>query len=80
MTIAALQATSPAVTVESIAMGVAALMLTAFWKDSRNEWKKAAEWRGEMKATLFGVNGTNGLVGTSKDHETRIRELEQGDR
>lgn len=32
----------------------------------------------DLRAAIFGVNGDNGLNGTSKDHEKRIRSLEEG--
>jgi hypothetical protein len=37
-------------------------------------------WQSKINTTLFGPNGDNGLNGTSKDHEHRLRHIEDQDR
>ena len=34
------------------------------------------DWRTMVSMALWGVTGQNGLTGTSKDHEVRIKRLE----
>lgn len=34
------------------------------------------DWRTMVSMAIWGVTGTNGLTGTSKDHEARIKKLE----
>lgn len=47
-------------------------------KDNLAEFKKETkEWQAKVEVGLFGATGENGLHGTSKDHEQRIRALEQ---
>lgn len=39
--------------------------------------KETKEWQARVNVALFGATGDNGLHGTVKDHEARIRSLEQ---
>lgn len=39
--------------------------------------KDTKEWQARVTVALFGATGDNGLHGISKDHEARIRLLEQ---
>lgn len=34
------------------------------------------DWQTMVSMALWGVNGANGLAGTSKDHEARLKQLE----
>jgi hypothetical protein len=39
--------------------------------------KETKEWQAKVDVALFGATGDNGLHGTVKDHEARLRSLEQ---
>lgn len=39
--------------------------------------RETKEWQAKVEVGLFGATGENGLHGLSKDHEQRIRLLEQ---
>lgn len=61
-----------------------AFLLIWFWtafhqiKDKLTELtKETKEWQAKIDVVVFGATGNNGLHGTSKDHETRLRLLEQ---
>jgi hypothetical protein len=67
---------APAVSAEAVAMTFTGLALTGFWREQRALREDMRTWQAKINTTLFGPNGDNGLNGTSKDHETRIRALE----
>ena len=70
---------APTITLESLAVGFTGVVLAGFWRDTRGLQKEIRSWRAKIDTTLFGPEGSNGLNGTVKDHEQRIRVLEQGD-
>ncbi len=79
MTFAQLAVAAPvAVTLESIGLGVTTIALVGFWREQRALRDDIRVWQSKINTTLFGPNGDNGLNGTSKDHETRIRTIEHG--
>ena len=67
---------APGMTAETAAMGFTGLVLTGFWREQRALREDMRTWQAKINTTLFGPNGDNGLNGTSKDHERRIRTLE----
>lgn len=60
----------------NIALAVAGFLLAAAWRELHHFKREVQRWQGRIDVVLFGPNGDNGLNGTSRDHETRIRRLE----
>lgn len=56
--------------------GVAALALTGFWREMHSLKREITSWRATIDTTLFGPHGENGLYGTVRDHEQRLRRVE----
>lgn len=67
----------------SIMQGLTLGILLWFWnqfhqiKDRLAELtRETKEWQAKVDVAMFGVTGTNGMHGMSKDHEVRLRLLE----
>jgi hypothetical protein len=65
---------SPAVSLETIVTGFAGLAAIAFWREMRALRDDFTTFRSTIHTALFGPEGNNGINGTVKDHETRLRE------
>lgn len=62
--------------IHTVALGFTGFVLTMFWREIHAFKRSVEKWQSKIDTTLFGPQGDNGLNGTSKDHETRIRVLE----
>ena len=49
------------------------------WRSVAGFQRQAERWQQRVDHVLFGIDGTNGLHGTVKEHGKRIRALEQSD-
>lgn len=70
--------------VGTLMQGLTLALLVWFWNEFHaikqrltDFQRESKEWQARIETGLFGATGENGLHGTSKDHETRIRLLEQ---
>lgn len=68
----------------AIFQGLTLAFLIWFWnafnqvRDKLNELtQETKEWQAKIDVVVFGATGSNGLNGTVKDHEVRLRLLEQ---
>lgn len=68
--------TVSALQVSDLAVPFTGAVLMGFWKEMNSMRKQMIQWQAKIDTTLFGASGSNGLSGTSKDHEERIRILE----
>lgn len=64
------------VTLTTLAVGFTGFVLAGFWREIHAFKRSVESWQSKIDVTLFGATGDNGLNGTSKDHEQRIRSLE----
>lgn len=64
------------VDLHTLSIAFTGFVLTAFWREIHAFKQSVERWQSKIDTTLFGATGDNGLNGTSKDHETRIRALE----
>lgn len=64
------------VDVSTIALGIAAFVLAGFWREIHGFKREILRWQSKIDTVLFGAEGGNGLNGTAKDHEQRLRVLE----
>jgi hypothetical protein len=64
-------------TVTDIAVSFSSIILLAFWRDMNRFKQDTQTWQATIETALFGRDGTNGINGTVKDHEVRIRDLEE---
>lgn len=62
--------------VHTLSLGFTGFVLTMFWREIHSFKRQVERWQSKIDTTLFGPEGNNGLNGTTKDHETRIRVLE----
>lgn len=69
--------TADAITPTSIAVGFAGFVLAGFWREIHTFKRHINQWQSKIDTALFGVNGDNGLNGTQKDHEARLRLIER---
>ena len=58
------------------AIAFAGFVLAGAWREFHHFKREIQKWQAKIDTALFGVTGGNGLNGISKDHETRIRQLE----
>ena len=65
--------------VAAIAISFAAFVLAGFWVEIHGFKREIIKWQSKIDTVLFGPEGNNGLNGTLKDHESRLRQLEQQD-
>lgn len=69
--------------IAAIAVSFTGFILAGFWREIHNFKREVLRWQSKIDTTLFGATGDNGLNGTTKDHEQRLRVLEhqinQGD-
>jgi hypothetical protein len=59
-----------------LAITFAGFVLAGFWREIHLFKRDVGKWQTRIDTALFGATGDNGLHGTSKDHEQRIRLLE----
>jgi hypothetical protein len=64
-------------TLTDIAVTFTGFVLIGFWREMHSLKNDIRAWQAKINTTLFGPNADNGLVGTSKDHEHRLRDLEK---
>ena len=62
--------------IQTIAISFTAFVLAGFWREVHHFRTATQKWQSKIDVTLFGPEGSNGLNGTIKDHETRLRALE----
>lgn len=62
--------------IHTVALAFTGFALTMFWREIHAFKRSVEKWQSRIDTTLFGPEGNNGLNGTSKDHEVRIRVLE----
>jgi hypothetical protein len=62
--------------VAAIALAFAGFVLAGFWREMHKFKREIQQWQSKIDTVLFGPMGDNGLHGTVRDHETRIRMLE----
>lgn len=67
---------SSGISVGDAAITFTGVVLLGFWREMNALRKQTLQWQSRIDTTLFGVSGHNGLNGTSKDHEERLRTLE----
>lgn len=72
------------INLSAILQGVTVALLVWFWNSVHGIkeqlttlTKETKEWQAKVDVALFGATGDNGMYGTVKDHETRLRLLEQ---
>lgn len=68
--------TSSTTDLTGIAVAVAGFILAGAWREFHQFKREIQGWQARIDTVLFGADGSNGLNGTSKDHEQRIRLLE----
>ena len=68
--------TSTSTDLTGIAVAVAGFLLAGAWKEFHSFKREVQQWQSKIDTVLFGAEGGNGLNGTAKDHETRLRMLE----
>jgi hypothetical protein len=61
------------------AVAFTGFVLAGFWREINVFKREVLKWQSKIDTTLFGATGDNGINGTVKDHEKRIRRLEDGD-
>lgn len=67
---------SSGASIQDIATVFTGIVLIGFWREMNSLKKQMTQWQSKIDTTLFGPNGSNGISGISKDHENRIRFLE----
>ncbi len=60
----------------TITLGIAAFLLAGAWRELHAFKREIQQWQSKIDTVLFGPEGNNGLNGTMKDHEQRLRVLE----
>lgn len=60
----------------TIAFSVAGFLLAGAWREFHRFKRDVEQWQSKIDVVLFGPQGDNGLNGTSKDHESRLRLVE----
>jgi hypothetical protein len=60
----------------SVAIAFAGMVLAGFWREIHAFKRQIEKWQARIDTVLFGPDGGNGLHGTTKDHEQRLRRLE----
>jgi len=60
----------------TIGLGIAGFLLAGAWREFHHFKREVQKWQSKIDVVLFGPEGNNGMNGTSKDHEQRIRLLE----
>jgi hypothetical protein len=65
------------INVSDFAIAFAGFVLAGFWREIHLFKRDVGKWQARIDTALFGATGDNGLHGTSKDHETRLRALER---
>lgn len=63
--------------ISSIALAVAGFLLAGAWREFHHFKREVQRWQSKIDVVLFGPEGSNGLNGIVKDHEARMRVLEQ---
>jgi hypothetical protein len=61
----------------NILQTVIALLLAGQWNATATFKREVRRWQDRVDVTLFGPGGDNGLNGTMKDHEQRLRAIER---
>jgi hypothetical protein len=61
---------------QSFAITFAGFVLAGFWREIHMFKRDVGKWQAKIDVVLFGATGSNGINGTTKDHEQRIRQLE----
>jgi hypothetical protein len=61
----------------NILQTVIALLLVGQWNATSTFKREVRRWQDRMDVALFGPDGNNGLNGTVKDHEQRLRAIER---
>lgn len=69
---------SNGISMADAAIAFTGVVLLGFWREMNSLKKHTLQWQSKIDTTLFGASGNNGLNGTTKDHEERIRSLEKG--
>jgi len=64
------------VDVSTIALSVAGFVLAGAWREFHAFKREIQKWQAKIDTALFGAQGDNGLNGTTRDHEARIRVIE----
>lgn len=62
--------------VSDVAVWFAGAALAFFGREMYSFKREIQRWQAKIDTTLFGPEGANGLNGSLKDHESRIRLLE----
>lgn len=70
-------ASADTVTPTSIAVTFAGFVLAGAWREIHTFKRHINQWQAKIDTVLFGPGGDNGLHGMTKEHERRIRRLEQ---
>lgn len=60
----------------TVAVAFTGFVLAGFWREIHTFKREVTRWQSKIDTTLFGATGDNGLNGTAKDHEARLRALE----